>query len=148
VRELCMRASAVGIFPSGTDSQTIKDWQPDGVVLSNGPGDPMLVRDGRRAVSELLGWRPMFGICMGHQVLALALGAQTYTLPFGHRGSNHPIQDRLLGKVYVASQNHGYNVDGKTFPAGVFVTHINLNDNTVAGLSCEEKRCWSVQFHP
>src|SRR5690606_18138063 len=124
VRELRRRASEIRVFPSGTEAQAIKAWNPDGVVLTTGPGDPALVKDGTRAVRELLGWRPMFGICMGHQVLALALGARTYKLRFGHRGSNHPIQDRLLGKVYVASQNHGYNVDPQTLPTGVRITHL------------------------
>lgn len=148
VREARARASRVKIFPSRTSANEIKEWKPDGIILSNGPGDPSQVRIGIQTVRELLGWRHMFGICMGHQVLALALGAQTYKLKFGHRGSNHPIRDDLLKKVYISSQNHGYAVDDKSLPSNSVVTHINLNDNTVAGLYSAEKKFLSVQFHP
>lgn len=148
LRELKSRAREIRVFPSNTSANDIKAYKPDGVLLSNGPGDPLEVKDGLRTVKELLGFRYIFGICMGHQILSLALGGRTYKLKFGHRGSNHPIQDRILNKVYVTSQNHGYNVDQQSLPSGVEITHINLNDHTVAGISHADLKCMSVQFHP
>ncbi|OFZ19050.1 MAG: carbamoyl phosphate synthase small subunit [Bdellovibrionales bacterium RBG_16_40_8] len=148
LRELELRAQEIRIFPSNTTAEEILAWKPDGIMLSNGPGDPAKVEVGTHTVRQLLGKKFIFGICMGHQVLALALGAKTYKLKFGHRGSNHPIRDDILGKVYVTSQNHGYNVDSQSLPEGVRVTHINLNDKTVAGIGCSKFRCMSVQFHP
>jgi len=117
-------------------------------MLTNGPGDPADVKSGTQTVKDLLGYRLIFGICMGHQILCQALGGKTYKLKFGHRGSNHPIQDDLLKRVYISSQNHGYNVDLQSLPKGVKVTHINLNDKTVAGIAHDEFKCFSVQFHP
>ena len=148
LRELETRCQVLGIFPSGTSAKEILSWEPDGILLSNGPGNPEDVKAGIETVRQLLGEKFMFGICMGHQVLGLALGAKTYKLRFGHRGSNHPIRDLLLNKIYVTSQNHGYNIHEESLPAGVQVTHINLNDQTVAGIFCAEKKCMSVQFHP
>jgi carbamoyl-phosphate synthase small subunit len=117
-------------------------------MLSNGPGDPALVKEATETLRSLLGWRPVFGICMGNQILARALGADTYKLKFGHRGGNHPVRDLLLNQIYVTSQNHGYAVDPKTLPSNVKVTHLNLNDQTVEGIECAEKKCFSVQYHP
>lgn len=148
IRELEQRCRDLRIFPSGSSAKDILAWNPDGVLLSNGPGDPSEVKAGIETVRQILGKKFIFGICMGHQVLALALGGKTYKLKFGHRGSNHPIHDRLLNRVYVTSQNHGYNVDQQSLPSGVQVTHINLNDQTVAGMSYPDKKCLSVQFHP
>lgn len=148
LRELERRCREIRVFPSATQAEEILSWNPDGIMLSNGPGDPADVAVGTETVRQLLGKKFIFGICMGHQILSMALGAKTYKLKFGHRGSNHPIRDLLLNKVYVTSQNHGYNVDQKSLPEGVKVTHINLNDQTVAGISCFEKKCMSVQFHP
>lgn len=148
LRELEKRCREVCIFPSWAKSKDILAWNPDGILLSNGPGNPDDVKDGIQSVKDLLGKKFIFGICMGHQVLALALGGKTYKLKFGHRGSNHPIQDRLLNSVYVTSQNHGYNVDQQSLPEGVEVTHINLNDQTVAGINYPQMKCMSVQFHP
>lgn len=148
LRELKSRCSAVGVFPSRTKAAQILDFKPHGVLLSNGPGNPEDVEESLETVKELLGQKPIFGICMGHQILSLALGGKTYRLRFGHRGSNHPIKDDLLGQIYMTSQNHGYAVDEKTLPEGVRVTHRNLNDGTVAGIESTKHKAFSVQFHP
>jgi len=148
LREMLKRASEVCIFPSTHFLQDIKAWKPDGVVLSNGPGDPKDVFKGTKLVQSLLGWKALFGICMGHQILAQAMGAKTYKLKFGHRGSNHPIQDKLLNKIYLSAQNHGYSVSGDSLPDNIQISHVNLNDNTVAGIYLKEKNCLGVQFHP
>ena len=148
VRELLDTSSEVGVFPSRVSAQEIMNFKPDGVMLSNGPGDPKDVQKTVETVKSLLGKVYIMGICMGHHILALALGGQTYKLKFGHRGSNHPIRDELLKKVYVSSQNHGYAVDQKSLPEGIDVTHWNINDNTVAGLKSAAQKCFSVQYHP
>lgn len=148
IREVQKRASKVAIFPSRTGFHEIQAFEPHGVLLSNGPGDPKEVKVSTDTIKQILGWKPVFGICMGHQLLALALGGTTYRLKFGHRGANHPINDKLLEKIYMTSQNHGYAVDGNSLPSDVEVTHINLYDNTVAGIQCKSKKCFSVQFHP
>lgn len=148
IRELQAKCSEVAVFPSRTPARVIRDWNPSGILLSNGPGDPSLVKDSVETVRELLGEIPVFGICMGNQILGLALGAKTYKLKFGHRGSNHPVRDLLLNEIYVTSQNHGYVVDPKTLPSNVRVSHWNLNDETVEGIECKEKKCFSVQYHP
>jgi len=148
LRELVARSSEVRVFPSRTSSSEIRDYNPAGIFLSNGPGDPADVKVAPDTVKELLGWRFIFGICMGHQVLGRALGGETYKLKFGHRGSNHPIKDTLLNKIYMTSQNHGYAVKLETLPKTVQVTHVNLNDNTVAGIYDPTRKALSVQFHP
>ena len=158
LRELEKRCQTLRVFPSGAKADEILQWNPDGILLTNGPGDPADVKDGIETVRQLIQCNVnckksqdktfIFGICMGHQVLGLALGGRTYKLKFGHRGSNHPIHDRLLNRYYVTSQNHGYNVDVESLPTGVEVTHVNLNDGTVAGIYHREARCLSVQFHP
>ncbi len=148
IRETVKRASKVGIFPSRTSSREIREFEPHGVILANGPGDPKEVKVAVGTIKELLGWKPIFGICMGHQLLSLALGGDTYKLRFGHRGTNHPVDDKLVGQIYMTSQNHGYAVDAKSLPPDVEVTHINLYDNTVAGIQCKAKKCFSVQYHP
>jgi carbamoyl-phosphate synthase small subunit len=148
IRELARLCREVVIYPSRTPIADILACQPDGIMLTNGPGDPADVQVATGTVRELIGQIPVFGICMGHQILGLALGAKTYKLKFGHRGSNHPIRDSLLSKVYMSSQNHGYAVDGATLPKDIQVTHTNLNDNTVAGYYSQERLCLGIQYHP
>jgi carbamoyl-phosphate synthase small subunit len=148
IRELKKRASEVQVFPSRSTAEQIKAFNPDGIMLSNGPGDPKDVKVAVETVKALIGWRFIYGICMGHQILAMALGAETYKLKFGHRGGNHPVKDLVLNKIYVTSQNHGYAVKSETLPAGVTVTQTNLNDGTVSGIECKTKKCMSVQYHP
>src|SRR6266498_5635762 len=123
-------------------------WKPDGVMLSNGPGDPATVAYGVRATSELLGRVPLFGICLGHQLLGQAVGGRTVRLPFGHRGVNQPVVELATSRVAVTSHNHGFAVDGDSLPAGVRVTHTNANDGVGEGLECVREPAFSVQFHP
>tara|TARA_Y100000816_G_C26076368_1_gene566660 strand:- start:1247 stop:1693 length:447 start_codon:yes stop_codon:yes gene_type:complete len=123
-------------------------FKPDGIFLSNGPGDPAAVTYGIDLVQELLGKKPIFGICLGHQILALALGAQTFKLKFGHRGINHPVNNLTHNNVEITSQNHGFAVDLNTLPKNVKSTHINLNDQTSAGIECADYKAFSVQYHP
>lgn len=148
LRELLSRCSQVRIFPSRTDAKVIADWKPDSLMLTNGPGDPSEVLTAPDTIRSFLGKIPIFGICMGHQVLALALGAKTYKMKFGHRGANHPIRDNLLKQIYMSSQNHGYAVDDKTLPPDIEVTHVNLNDQTVAGFYSSKYNCLGIQYHP
>jgi carbamoyl-phosphate synthase small subunit len=148
LRELQERCSEVHVFPSRTPAAEILQGKYQGVLLSNGPGDPADVQGAQKTVQELLHKLPIFGICMGHQILGLALGAQTYKMKFGHRGANHPIQDKLLKRVYMSSQNHGYAVKAETLPSDVQITQINLNDQSVAGLYSIERNCLGIQYHP
>lgn len=148
LRELQKRSSAIRVFPARTPAKDILAWQPNGILLSNGPGDPSQVKVAVQTIQDLLGKVFVYGICMGHQLLAISLGAKTYKLKFGHRGSNHPVKDDLLNAVYVTSQNHGYAVDEKTLPPGVQITHRNLNDNTVSGFYSADHKLLGIQFHP
>ncbi len=148
LRETLKRSMECVQFPSRTVAEEILSHELDGLILSNGPGDPAQVEVARETIQKILGKIPLFGICMGHQVLSLALGARTYKLKFGHRGSNHPIRDDLLGRIYMTSQNHGYAVRRETLPSDVQVTQVNLNDNTVAGIYSEKFKCLGIQYHP
>jgi carbamoyl-phosphate synthase small subunit len=148
LRELQEQCSEVGVFSSRATEKMIRDWNPSGIMLSNGPGDPAKVQKAAETVRALLGWKPIFGICMGNQVLAHAFGAKTFKMKFGHRGGNHPVRDLLLNEIYMTSQNHGYAVDPATLPTGVRVSHVNLNDNTVEGIECASQKAFSVQYHP
>jgi carbamoyl-phosphate synthase small subunit len=139
----------VTVVPASTSAADIAARKPDGIFLSNGPGDPAAVTTTIATVRELIKTdTPLFGICLGHQILSLAYGAKTYKLKFGHRGANHPIKRLKDGAVEIASHNHGFAVDGKTLPQGVRVSHVNLNDNTCAGIEHESKPQFSVQYHP
>lgn len=136
------------VWPAKTPAAEILATKPDGVFLSNGPGDPAALGYAVENVKALLGTVPVFGICLGHQILAMALGAKTYKLKFGHHGANHPVKDLDSGRVMITSQNHGFCVDAATLPENVRVSHQNLNDGTVEGLAVDELRAFSVQFHP
>lgn len=136
------------VWPAKTPVPEILASRPDGVFLSNGPGDPAVLDYAVANVKELLGRLPVFGICLGHQILAAAFGAQTYKLKFGHHGANHPVKDLNSGRVIITSQNHGFCVDAATLPANVRVSHRNLNDDTVEGIAVDDAMAFSVQFHP
>lgn len=148
LRRLTAYGCDVTVFPSTATAGEILAIQPDGIFLSNGPGDPAAVTHGIDTVRELLGTRPLFGVCLGHQILGLSVGASTYKLKFGHRGANHPVKNLLTGAVEISSQNHGFAVDPATLPPNAEVTHVNLNDDTCAGIRITEKQAFSVQYHP
>ncbi|MDZ4677821.1 MAG: glutamine-hydrolyzing carbamoyl-phosphate synthase small subunit [Oligoflexia bacterium] len=147
VGELRKRSAQIAVFGSRTPAHEVLDWSPDGIVLTNGPGDPAAVQVAVGELSKLLGQKPIMGICMGHQLLARALGGKTFKLKFGHRGSNHPVKNLKTGEIYMTAQNHGYAVD-KDLPSGVNVSQINLYDNTVEGIEAPALNAWSVQYHP
>ena len=149
LRSLLARSCQVTVVPWNTDAETILSFEPDGVMLSNGPGDPTDVPETIATVKALIGKLPIFGICLGHQILSLAYGAKTYKLKFGHRGGNHPVRDLLTGRIEITSQNHSYAVDETSLAGtGLSVTHRNILDNTVEGVSCIEDLAFSVQYHP
>ncbi len=149
VRELNAHGCKVTVVPFDISSDTIRSLAPDGIFISNGPGDPTDVTSVIRTVNELKGQYPMFGICLGHQIISLAYGAKTYKLKFGHRGGNHPVMDVETGKVEMTSQNHSYAVDaGSVAGTGLEISHINLLDDTVEGVRCKKDRIFSVQYHP
>lgn len=148
IRELTQRCREIQIYPSRASAEEILSWGPDGILLSNGPGDPKNVEKATDTIQQLIGHKSIFGICMGHQLLARALGGSTYKLKFGHRGANHPIKNIKTNEIYITSQNHGYAIESESLPSEVEVTHINLNDQTIAGIESLSKKCFSVQFHP
>ncbi|MDR3295312.1 MAG: glutamine-hydrolyzing carbamoyl-phosphate synthase small subunit [Clostridiales Family XIII bacterium] len=149
LRALAAKGCAVHIFPYGTTAEEILAIRPDGVFLSNGPGDPAAAEAGIQTTRGLIGKTPIFGICMGHQVLALAFGGRTYKMKYGHRGGNHGVYDAGTDRASITSQNHGFAVEEQSaVAAGLTVTHKNLNDGTVEGLRHESLPIFSVQFHP
>lgn len=139
----------VKVVPAAASPDYVLSQEPDGVFLSNGPGDPAPVTYAVETVKELLGKVPIFGICLGHQILSLALGGKTYKLKFGHRGANHPVKNLQTGKIEITTQNHGFCVDVVSLKKkDIELTHVNLNDNTVEGIRCKELGAFSVQYHP
>ena len=149
IRSLNARGCNVTVMPYNTSAAEVEKMKPDGIFLSNGPGDPEDVIPVIDLVKKLRGKYPIFGICLGHQMIALAYGAETYQLKFGHRGGNHPVKNLLNGRVEITSQNHSYAVNEKSLEnTGLKVTHINLLDNTVEGVSDEKSKLFSVQYHP
>ncbi|MGH9115676.1 MAG: glutamine amidotransferase-related protein, partial [Acidimicrobiales bacterium] len=141
------RLATVEVVPAWTPAEDVLGRRPDGVFLSNGPGDPSAVGYASKAIGELLGRVQVFGICLGHQLMATALGAPTYKLPFGHHGGNHPVRRLATGSVEITSQNHNYAVAADSLD-GADVTHINLNDGVLEGLACRDVPAFSVQYHP
>jgi carbamoyl-phosphate synthase small subunit len=148
LRNLVGSGCAVRVVPAHTSAADVLALNPDGVFLSNGPGDPDAVRGAPENVAALLGKVPVFGICLGHQILGLALGGKTYKLKFGHHGGNQPVQDLTTGKVEITAQNHGFAVDVDSLAGRGELTHINLNDRTVEGLRVKGQPTFSVQYHP
>ena len=148
LRMLARENCRVTVVPAKTSAEDVLAMQPDGVFFSNGPGDPEPLIYAIETIQKLQGKAPMFGICLGHQLFGLALGGKTYKLKFGHHGGNHPIKNLETGKVEITAQNHSFNVDPESLPTDVEVTHVNLNDNTLAGLKHKSNPMFSVQYHP
>jgi carbamoyl-phosphate synthase small subunit len=147
-RHLCDLGCRVTVLPGTATAAEVLDQGPDGVFLSNGPGDPEPLTYAIQTIRELLGQKPIFGICLGHQLLSLACGATTFKLKFGHRGANQPVHDLDTGRVEITSQNHGFAVSDENLPAWLEVTHRNLNDQTIEGVRHRELPAFSVQYHP
>ena len=141
------RRFRVTVVPAWTSATEVRALEPDGVFLSNGPGDPAALGAQVDEIGQLVGTVPVFGICLGHQLLATALGASTFKLPFGHHGSNHPVQDLATGRIEITAQNHNYAVLPDSLSRAV-VSHVNLNDGVIEGISSAPERCFSVQYHP
>ena len=149
LRSFLNRGCSVTVFPWNATAEDVEAVRPDGIFLSNGPGDPEDVKEAIELVRTLRGKYPIFGICLGHQIISLACGAKTYKLKFGHRGGNHPVKDLETGRTDITSQNHSYAVDENTLEGtGLVVTHKNLLDDTVEGVRCSQDRIFSVQYHP
>lgn len=148
LRNLFAVGCDITVVPASTPAEEVLKMEPHGVMLSNGPGDPAGVTYGIENIKDLIGKVPIFGICLGHQLVALALGGRTYKLKFGHHGGNHPVMDLRTGKVEITVQNHGFAVDLKSLKGVAELTHINLNDRTVEGLSHRKYPLFSVQYHP
>jgi carbamoyl-phosphate synthase small subunit len=147
-RHLFDMGCRVTILPGTATAEEVLACQPDGVFLSNGPGDPEPLAYAQQTIRGLLGQKPIFGICLGHQLLALACGAKTYKLKFGHRGANQPVMNKSTQRVEITTQNHGFAVSGDSLPAELEVTHVNLNDDTIEGLRHRTLPAFSVQYHP
>ncbi|MCH6545937.1 MAG: glutamine-hydrolyzing carbamoyl-phosphate synthase small subunit [Deltaproteobacteria bacterium] len=148
LRGLVESGCNVKVVPAWTPAEDVLAENPDGIFLSNGPGDPVAVPYGKEIVQRLVGKKPIFGICLGHQILGLALGGKTYKLKFGHHGGNQPVMDLTTKKVEITTQNHGFAVDADSLKGSAVVTHLNLNDRTVEGLAHRELPIFSVQYHP
>jgi carbamoyl-phosphate synthase small subunit len=148
LRNLAEAGCRVKVVPAATSAEDVLALNPDGIFLSNGPGDPDAVPYAKENVQKLIGKKPIFGICLGHQIMGLALGGKTYKLKFGHHGGNQPVMDLTTRKVEITAQNHGFAVDADSLKGAAEVTHLNLNDNTVEGLAHRELPIFSVQYHP
>lgn len=148
LRRLTSYGCDVTVMPASVTADEVKATNPDGIFLSNGPGDPSAVPYAVETVTDLIGYKPIFGICMGHQILSQALGAKTFKLKFGHHGGNHPVRREGTGRVEISAQNHNYAVDTSTLPPGVEISHINLNDQTCSGIRYSSKSAMGIQYHP
>jgi carbamoyl-phosphate synthase small subunit len=148
LRLLRQKGFGVTVVPAATPAEEVLATNPDGIFLSNGPGDPAALPYAHNVVKDLMGKKPIFGICLGHQILGFAFGGSTFKLKFGHRGANQPVKDLRSGKVAITAQNHGFAVDPKSLPSEIEVSHVNLNDGTVEGMRHKELPIFSVQYHP
>jgi len=148
LRILSRLGCEITVVPAWTKAEEAMELNPDGIFLSNGPGDPQGVPYAVEEIKKLFDKRPIFGICLGHQLLCLAFGGKTYKLKFGHRGGNHPVKDLITGRISITSQNHGFCVDPESLPSEVEITHINLYDHTLEGIRHKKLPIFSVQFHP
>jgi carbamoyl-phosphate synthase small subunit len=148
LRSLVHAGFDVTVVPAWTKADEVLALEPDGIFLSNGPGDPAAVAPALESLSDLIGKRPIFGICLGHQILSIVLGARTVKMPFGHHGANHPVRDEVTGKIEITSQNHSFAVERESLPANLELTHVNLNDGTVEGFRHRELPLFTVQYHP
>ncbi|MBQ0065748.1 MAG: glutamine-hydrolyzing carbamoyl-phosphate synthase small subunit [Firmicutes bacterium] len=149
LRELAKKNLEIVVVPWNTTVETIQSLNPDGIFISNGPGDPKDVKETISTIKSCIGKYPIFGICLGHQIISLAYGADTYKLKFGHRGGNHPVKNLLSDSIEITSQNHSYAVDDQSLKnTPLQTTHINLLDNTIEGVACDKEHVFSVQYHP